>query len=571
MRDTILIDGSGDPGYTPSLDIIYAPVINEITPTSVSIDVQIINMGITPTGYRVVYQKLLNDGVTPSGSPITITSSTKPVLVTGLTASSYYTFTITALNGTAVGNSVQYPAYKLSSTSYTGSTIATGIDPKQVTPGKSFYVLTNNPANGKQYTVSYRNFPAIVLPSESTISYTGPEGVIEPVSSYSTSYYSFGTSIIMDSIDKSPKQGGGLGFFVGNRGTSGYFVMVETTAASAAQGTKAIRIVKVNGKNVKTLVDSQKTAESTFAGVFGGRTYTIDVKVKISESTVNIIAYVNGFKITATDKTDYTLTKGLQKIISPTETVALLVTKGTAAFDYVYGNKIDAEKYKSADYITNLYQGQFSNDVLNTYFGEVVYDGNQAADEVNKKGVALDEFGTVVREIIKVNTKFDSRPAYPIKWSTGDNKYAKILGYKVSNFGGEAYVLNNASTTIPLADGEASNFYIFGNTLGLSGTLEYTTDEISEYAVKEPVIFESNWLQTEADVKALANWIKDKVVNRGKIVDMQIFGNPLISVGDIVTIKYTYQGFTGTEKFIVTTVSHSYQDGLETNITCRTL
>jgi hypothetical protein len=52
---------------------------------------------------------------------------------------------------------------------------------------------------------------------------------------------------------------------------------------------------------------------------------------------------------------------------------------------------------------------------------------------------------------------------------------------------------------------------------------------------------------------------------------MQIFGNPLISVGDIVSITNTYQGLSGLENFIVTEVKHSFSEGLETSITCRTL
>ena len=47
--------------------------------------------------------------------------------------------------------------------------------------------------------------------------------------------------------------------------------------------------------------------------------------------------------------------------------------------------------------------------------------------------------------------------------------------------------------------------------------------------------------------------------------------NIIISVGDLVTIKYSYQGFAGTEKLIVTSVTHRYNAGLETSITCRTL
>ena len=132
-------------------------------------------------------------------------------------------------------------------------------------------------------------------------------------------------------------------------------------------------------------------------------------------------------------------------------------------------------------------------------------------------------------------------------------------------------MLNNTSTTIPVSNGLEASLYIYGNTLGSSGELEYKTDGLNDYTTAEPVIFQSLWLQNEADVKNLASWIKNNVINKGKLVDMSIFGNPLISVGDIVGIKYSYQGLSGTENFIVTNVKHSYSQGLETQITCRTL
>jgi hypothetical protein len=574
MRIAVMTDG----GNAPELNYISGPLtINEITTTSVSVDFDITDMVLQPTSYRINYQRLLDDGITNDGPLTTITTTSKPAVVTGLTASRMYRFSVTAYRGSQYGNTLTHPSYQLSKPSYSGSAVAQPLDPKKVTPGKSYFTLTNNSTTGKEYTLAYRDFSAIFLPSETITNYTGANGVVDSATNYSTNYYSFGTNLIMDSAtDTSTTKkmpGAGFGFFVGANGTSGYFIMIESTASSVSLDRKSIRIVKVNGKNVKVISDTQRSAESTFDGVYGGRTYAIDVKVKVDAGTITIIAYINGFKITAVDKTEMSLTKGLQKVLAPTERVALLSTKGTTAFDYVYGSNINEKKYKDSNYIINSYQGQFSNDTLNMAFGEIVYDGNQEYDTVTKRGIGIDEFGTVVREIVKVDTKFDSRPAYPIKWSTGDNRYAKVLGYKVSNFGASAYVLNNTSTTIPLADGEAANFYIFGNTLGQSGTLEYNTEDPGEYVPKEPVIFESNWLQSESDVKSLADWIKNKVVNRGKVIYMEIFGNPLISVGDIITITYPYQGLAAenSSRFIVTNVNHSYNSGLETSIVCRTL
>jgi hypothetical protein len=112
---------------------------------------------------------------------------------------------------------------------------------------------------------------------------------------------------------------------------------------------------------------------------------------------------------------------------------------------------------------------------------------------------------------------------------------------------------------------------MLGNTLADSGTLEYTTDDLADYVNKEPVIFESKWLQNESDVKALAKWIKEEVINRGKSITMTVFGNPLLSLGDIVTINYPAQGFNGEERLIVTSVRHSFGDGLATTVVCRSI
>lgn len=88
---------------------------------------------------------------------------------------------------------------------------------------------------------------------------------------------------------------------------------------------------------------------------------------------------------------------------------------------------------------------------------------NYQADEIstdNKKAVAVDEFGTVVREIIKKDVSFNKRPAYPTMWSTGINPFAKILGKKISNFGSQVFVMNNTSQTIPLSNGAEASFLL---------------------------------------------------------------------------------------------------------------
>jgi hypothetical protein len=546
-------------------------VVNQTSTTAVEISFSKLKASVQPTSIEITTQRLLTDG-TNDGSAIvstaTITNNSDQLVfaVGSLTSERRYKFTIQAKTSVAYGNLLS-TQIELASSTFNGKVMGSPLDPKNIGKGKSYLTISNNTKVKDQFAVSSREFLAITIPAQTTATLTGTYSVDQAMKNNTESYFSFGTTVFMESI-KDSTPGAGLGFFVNTEATSGYFVVVESTSLSSSQDRKSIRIIKTNGTKMKVLADSQKSTTSTFGGVYGATSYSIDVKVKVKNLIVEIVAYVNGFKITATDTTIGT---GLDEVIHPTKRVALMATRGTAAFDYVYGTDIDTARYNDAAYKTNFYEGQFSNDVVDVAFGETIYNASLEEDEYEKKKTMVDEFGTVVREITTAKVKFDSRPTFPVMWTTGGNPYAKILASKVSNFSAEAYILNNTSTTIPLADNESSYFYVFGNTLGMSGDLEYTTEEVSDYTSKEPIQFQSTWLQNLTDVKSLADWIKDTVVNRGKVVSMDVFGNPFISVGDLITIKYSYQGFAGTEKLIVTSVTHRYNAGLETSITCRTL
>jgi len=483
----------------------------------------------------------------------------------GTTPANHYATALTRLN--------DWSQYTNNGAGSVGSIVSTPLNPAEVGKNKSYLTLTNNNSAAKSYSLVHRAFNAISVPSSTTTTLTGEGGPIT-VNTYSTAYHSFGTTLFIQPTTKRtdgkyPPQGGGVGFFVNSAGSSGYFVLIQTTTSASSAGQRTVQIVRMKNGVITALKDTQKTDYTTLGGIFSNQSYSIDIKTKISGTKMYITVYINGFKVTAVDEA--TIANG--GLIAPTANVGLVchLPNTTAMFDYAYGLDLTEAKYTSSESMSNIYQGQFSNDLIETSFGDIIYNANSADDGVPIGKTAIDEFGTVVREILKVNTKFDSRPSYPLKWTTGMNKFAKVLGSKVSNFGGEAYVLNNTSSTIPLSDGGSSNFYIYGNTIGQSGTLEYSTDDSADYANKEPVIFESKWLQALADVESLAKWIKNKVINRGKVITINVFGNPIISVGDIVTIKYPYQGLAGTEKLIVTNVSQSYSQGLETSIVCRTL
>lgn len=440
---------------------------------------------------------------------------------------------------------------------------------KNVGAEKTFKKITQT-QDSTTYTVSQKAFSSITPATVTSNQYTGSH------------YYAFGTTFFMDDKQENPLQCGGLAFALGAGGTTGYFIELDTTPDAIYGNSKNINIFKsyqvtedgkTYGRKTK-LTNEYVNSVSTLNAVYGGRAFNIDVKIKASVDKVEIKIWINGYYITAVDKyasasTERTFANNL---ITITNNVGIFVKKGICYFDYVYGMNITESEWKSDQYATNRYTGQFSKDLISMAFGDLNFQG---LENKSIPPASIDEFGTTVRELHHAKIKFDSRPSMPVRFSTGNNAYASIVAQSLTNYQGEAFVLNNASTPIPLQDNTSASFYIIGNIIDSSGQLENIIETTSkEYVKKEPFIFESKWIQSNEDADALGNWIKDNAINKGSVIDMEIFGNPVTCPGDIISIVYPYQGYSNgnTAKFIVNSVTHNYtENGLTTNISCRSL
>lgn len=383
----------------------------------------------------------------------------------------------------------------------------------------------------------------------------------------SSSFHAFGTRMFFDSMFESVEQVGGLAFFTNSTGTIGYYVIIRTTAAAGLK--KDVRILKqsANGK-IKVLKDSQTTSLNTLAGIYNGQAYNVDVIIKTETGKNTITVFINGFKIVAQDITSESNNVEILPL-SPSKNVGLMCGQGVVYFEYLYANKMEESEYKERSVKSGYdYNGVYSDDTMSLLYGDLIY---QVGETATKRKDSLVEFGTTAREIRKAKVRYTDRPAVAIRFSTAKNKYATILDTRLQPFSAETYVLNNTSTFIPLDDSNYSSFYVLGNSIQKSSQIEYRTDSSQDSKNIEPIIFESNWIQSESDAKSLAEWIKSTVLNKGLIIDMDVFGNPLISPGDIISIKYPLQGLDESKKYIVTRVSLEYREGLSTSISCRAI
>jgi hypothetical protein len=373
-------------------------------------------------------------------------------------------------------------------------------------------------------------------------------------------YYNFGTGLFFKGTKTDTKGSGGIGFFTNSNGLDGYYVKLETTSNLPESGSdRPLSIFKVKNGVITPLQDTQeKGSNKSLAYLAQGVSYKVDIRVKIQSSVVAIDVFINNFKVTAVDSSD---------IISPTSNVALFSNANSTFFDYVYSIPLNETQYKDG-VIGNQYSGRFGSTTLDFLYGDKLSSG---FDNSGISGGAIDEFGTVARELLKVNIKYDSRPAFPIITSLGLNQFVELLGYRLNSFGAEVYVLNNAGTFIPLDDSKFASFSIIGNTLVQSGQNEYLDKTINEFTVPEQATFESVWIQKESDAKSLSDWIRSQWSKKQSVCELEVFSNPLISVGDIVTINYPSNGLDGTQKFIVLGINNSFDGGLNTKITTRSI
>ena len=444
------------------------------------------------------------------------------------------------LNNTSVDTG---PTDEVAEQTVTGSSFATSGN-RQVE--KSLFRISNNSKDPTSYSIATKD--------------TG----------MATSYehYSFGTGMFFQSSATNVNAAGGIGFFTDSLGLSGYYVLMQTTANLSTTSDREVKILKVvNGKKIE-LNDSQKNNPSkTLTGILGATSYKVDIKVKVSPGVRVIDVYINNFKISAVDSDSNVNNDPVNKVLPVTSNMSICATTGSAYYDYLYGMPLEESQYNSG-VMQNVYNGQFNNTVLNFLYGEKVLSNFNKTTLTNGY---LEEFGTVARELRKVSVKYESRPGYPLYPSLGINKFVNVLGSRLTSFGAEIYLINNAGTWVPLDDSSINSFSVIGNYLVTSGQHEYKDSTINEYTNPEPVVFESKWIQKESDAKSISNWIKDLWSKQQSVVSMQVFGNPLISVGDVITINYPSNNLDGTKKFVVMNVSNSFNQGLETSITARTL
>ncbi|MGA1046804.1 MAG: hypothetical protein ACO3UU_02250, partial [Minisyncoccia bacterium] len=357
-------------------------------------------------------------------------------------------------------------------------------------------------------------------------------------------HFSFGTTIYFKPNRNVTRQSGGIGIFTNANSNTGYFIRIKTSQTAGLFG-EEIRIIKVvNGSVVKVFNDAVNVNKNTIA-IQEGKSYKIDVFARHFGNSVKINAYVNGFLVQAEDTTD---------VVAKSSNIALFANLGSAYFDYAYALKITEAQF-DAPVLTNIYDSQFTKSLISLAYGEFFANGIERLTNTEERYV--EEFGSIAREIRYVKKRYDSAPSIPRFTYENLNSSVRVLYSSLMPFEAELYMINNSGTSTLVDSSLGTQINVLGNNLIKTSGVLYQEDTTNKYAAQEPIVFEADWIQNENDAVQISNFIKSQWSKSNTVLNLQVFGNPLISVYDIITISHQFSEINANQKFIVTNVNHS--------------
>ncbi len=440
-------------------------------------------------------------------------------------------------------------------------------------------VFTLRETDGSGTNIS-RSLLTIITPQKSTEYYSAS---IAPTVNISTEkYFSVGTALFFKLIkDKFGRITGeqavsaGLGIGLSRQTVSGipgsnfngYLLKFATSQNVANKGInhRDVQLFRVKNGVEQALQDSQTSEDNSITGISGGQFYRVDVKVSRETSgQLKFKIKFNNKLITVTDEDP----------VAITNLISLIGIEGESAFDYAYCSALNKNEFDSSSSYDNYGSYISASNSLQNLFGDFVFTGANSTS----KAPWVKEFGPVAREIKKISTKYSTRPGLVKYPQIILNPNVSLLGYDMTSFGIDAYILNNTGAFVDIADGGEKSFIVVGETITTLDPFEYVDPKMFETKNEEQVAFESVWIQREEEAKRLSEWMQTQWSKQQTVLKIDVFPNPIIEIGDIVEVSYPSNLIYSTEdvgktagKYVVLDIEQVYGSDPSTSITCRSI
>lgn len=264
--------------------------------------------------------------------------------------------------------------------------------------------------------------------------------------------------------------------------------------------------------------------------------------------------------------------------------------RGRATFEYLYAstnykNGVLEDDATVFDRITGGYQ---SNQLVGEW-GYRITDYNRFSSVNPNTAIKdiyanffFDDFGSVAHEVREYDVKFNKTPVQHSRIYFSNESQVICPEYRSDPFGAQ-FILGNKSRYNAVVSGEDTLTFGADNSVDQKCVIYgrvVTQDEDEVVTVKDEagirrrgeaaLDIESEWIQSESAAQAIADWIVEHWGKGCDEVELDVFGNPFIQIGDIVSVNHPVANvFAATHKYFVVEIKNQYSNGLTTSVVLR--
>lgn len=236
------------------------------------------------------------------------------------------------------------------------------------------------------------------------------------------------------------------------------------------------------------------------------------------------------------------------------------------------------------------------------------YLAGVSSAEPPKFSMYFEEFGTIMREAASFNIKYDK--AYPALYAKLSPTFNRLKGYAVSGFragsyGAEFLIFNSTDTALSLDESSGNYLRIQGITFTQQADNDLTVDayfsknsdlsdpqfvgntlvsypnkiakdyediKLSRMTYgKKDFSLQVPYIQSHDAAENLMSWVIKKIMKPRRSLGIKIFANPMIQLGDIVSVDYVENGVdkvgAANSRFVVYNIEYlKKEDGPEMTI-----
>lgn len=367
-----------------------------------------------------------------------------------------------------------------------------------------------------------------------------------------------------------PESNGEAGVWIGGSTLyNGYYISLNTTGmVKANPGLKELIIYR------RTTAGAMKLLASVDAEVLFGNWYDLDVFMNRGASADTVSVYLNGVRLSTI------AISGADRVATiPEKTGVFVGTWTSVSFEYYYTVAAQAEMKDFPTFLDLVQKGYRSGLVTrNLLVSRIGAFGTLNTRSASQRAI-FDDFGSIVHESRDFDVKFEPAPVVHSNLYVSNEIEAVCPKYTSSPFGARFTLENTArknailmgdDDTLFLGESVDQKTFIYGRVVNQEDVQKETFK--NEAAIKRRGVvkmeYNSRWIQTKEAATALGAWLTDKWSDGTERVTVTVFGNPLLQVGDLVSVNYPAKNMDpDTHQYFVMTVSNAYAAGIETTMT----